>query len=211
MKRPMDINIIALLLIIFLHSVLTIQETRVVYLSSDNPKQGFRFSYEDSSFHLTVGRLDKDLRFIYLLETHSNCIDGSYSLRPSTSKQYLSFSPCSVNKIPSFDQKPSCFKIDKNSNMVRNLNGQPIFYRKDDKLNLCLLGLDDYYVAKVNAFEIERSNLLYSETLKSVDTFKKNIIKFKNLRTAQESSSYTDQSTESILRIFESLNINNIN
>ena len=95
--------------------------------------------------------------------------------------------------------------------MVRNLNGQPIFYRKDDKLNLCLLGLDDYYVAKVNAFEIERSNLLYSETLKSVDTFKKNIIKFKNLRTAQESSSYTDQSTESILRIFESLNINNIN
>ena len=208
-----EINFLILLLVLIIPFVLTVSERRFIFLSGDNEnKKGFRYSFQDSSFKLIKGRVEKDLRFMYLLESHSECNNGYYSLKPATSKKFLSFSKCSDNKTPSFEEKPMCFKIDKDDNRLRNVKGQPVFYRKDGKLNLCIFGLDDFYVSKVNAFEIEKSNLLYAEVSKSIDTFQKNINIFnKNLKKNNGSSSSNDHSTEEILRIFESLNINNIN
>ena len=206
------INVLALLIICIFPNVFTLTNRRIVYLSSDNASQGFRYSYQDSSIKLTEGRLENDLRFIYLLESHSDCQDGYYSLKPATSKKFLILSKCSDNKIPAFEDKPMCFKLDKDEERLRNKKGQPIFFRKDGKLNLCLFGLDDFFVSKVNAVEIQKSNLLYAEVSKSIDTFQKNINNFdKNLRKSNKSSAINDQSTEEILRIFESLNLNNIN
>ena len=166
------INIIALLLLIYAPKIYSANEKRIIYLSVDNNRHGFMYDYHLAKFILTEGRLDLDLNFIFVLEENASC-KGSYGLKSATSSKFIRFSPCIQNKSPVLEDKPTCYKIDEEGNKLRNLNNQPVFFKKEQNYNLCIFGIDDFLVSKVDVFEIKKTNKKYNKILKHVETFQK--------------------------------------
>ena len=222
--QTIKINIIALILIVLTPCIISIlkqNNKRILYLSVDSTEHGFRFNHRDSTFILTEGRINKDLNFIYLLEKHKDCKD-SYAIRPSTSSKFVAFLSCRVNLPPTLGKnKPTCLNVDKEDNKLRNVNHQPLFFKKD-KNNLCLLGIDDYEVDKVDVYEIDLKDKNYGKVSKNIENFEKNKNNFNsNLRKDSEiNASYqkiiseknaSDQKTINILRMFEALTLKNEN
>ena len=203
-------NFLVLLLFIVTPSVLSLNDKRVIYLSVDDNSHQFMYDYREAKFILTKGVYEKDMNFLFILEKNPQCV-GTYALRSATSSKYIRFSLCSENTAPVLEDKPTCYKYDEEGNKLRNVNNQPVFFKKYQTNNLCLFGIDDFLVNRVNVFEITKSNKNYENILNNIETFQKSFNTFKSNLKKNNVPLVSNQNTENFLKIFEALSMSSFN